>query len=75
MNNNLPIICFKCGQRPQDLLEYKIAIEDGSYATPEEFVEEQEGTYDRVSRTFLCTSCYIDEGMPLKKDIVYPERR
>lgn len=68
---NKPIVCLRCGFRPKDLAEYRIAAEEHR-CTPDEYVVSQEGTYDFHSRTFLCTACYIAVGAPLKKDIVYP---
>lgn len=47
---------------------------DGSYSTeppaytPDQFVREQDGTYDAESELFLCTSCYLTNGAPSWRD-------
>jgi hypothetical protein len=32
--------------------------------TPDDFVREEEGTFNRSNGHFLCTDCYIAAGMP-----------
>jgi len=36
-----------------------------SVVTPQQYVEENEGTYNAFSHFFYCTDCYIAVGMPL----------
>ena len=31
----------------------------------DEYIQEDEGTYNPETRTFCCTSCYIEIGMPV----------
>lgn len=73
MADERQIVCLRCGARPQDLAEYLVSSEEYG-CTPEEYVVQQEGTYDISSRTFLCTRCYVAVGTPLKKDIPYPRQ-
>lgn len=60
------MVCRGCGKDPKDIQEYVLnAKVEGM--TPEQFVEECEGTYDEATQTFYCTDCYIKAGMPIKK--------
>lgn len=58
--------CAECGKRPDEIREYinEAAIND---MTPEEFVKEEEGTYNPETDRFYCTHCYMKLGMPTKK--------
>lgn len=50
--------CSKCGAKCTDIQEYiNGALENN--ITVKEFVLTQEGTYNRVNNTFVCTSCYV----------------
>lgn len=57
-------MCKECGRKASELLEY---ITEGriNNMTPEEFVRQEEGTYNPVTGYFYCTKCYIRVGMPL----------
>ena len=61
MNEN--IRCVRCCRVPRDILEYADAAnyEDMS---PEQYVREQEGTYNPKNGLFACTECYIALGQP-----------
>ena len=59
--------CKCCGKAPNDILEYIMMAEEFGYDTPEEFVENEEGTYNEATGLFYCTNCYIKAGMPLGK--------
>lgn len=52
-----------CERTPDQIDEY---VEFGRHEemTPEEFVWSEEGTLDRATGQFLCTSCYIKAGQP-----------
>ena len=64
MNNEIK--CKVCGKQPLEIKEYiQYGKEEG--LTPEEFVIQNEGTYNRLTGKFYCTSCYIAIGMPLEK--------
>ena len=56
-------ICAGCRKHPDELDEY---IEPASEEnmTPDEYVREEEGTYNPENGRFLCTECYIAAGMP-----------
>jgi hypothetical protein len=60
----MDIKCKVCGKRPSEISEYIDAgeIED---MTPEDFVIENEGTYNPETGKFYCTGCYIKIGEPL----------
>lgn len=63
MKNNIKPICTGCNKTPDQIEEYvEIAKEEGM--TPDAFVREEEGTYNRANGHFLCTICYIKAGMP-----------
>ena len=56
--------CKGCGKTPSELPEYcSPAKVEG--ITAEEYCAEQEGTYNKETDVFYCTSCYIKAGMSL----------
>lgn len=55
----------KCGKTPSEISEYVTAAAMDGYATAEDYVRENEGTFDPVHNKFLCTSCYVDLGCPV----------
>jgi len=58
------LICIGCNQRPEEIDEYVVfAQEEG--ITASEYVWQEEGTLNQTNGHFLCTSCYIDAGMPV----------
>lgn len=56
--------CKVCGKKPDEIDEY-IDMARQEETTPELFVKTEEGTYNRETGKFYCTSCYIKIGMPL----------
>lgn len=56
-------LCIGCKKTPGELAEYVDAARD-EQVTPDQFVIENEGTYNTENGHFLCTTCYIAEGMP-----------
>jgi hypothetical protein len=56
-------ICFVCKKKASEIKEY---VESAHWEriTPSEYVREEDGTFNRESNQFCCTSCYIDIGMP-----------
>lgn len=56
-------ICIECGKKPSELSEYVYYAEQEGI-TPEQFVYENEGTFNFSNGHFLCTDCYIKVGMP-----------
>lgn len=55
--------CFRCGASPSEAEEY-----DGPAAeldiSVDEYVRQQEGTYNEQTNHYCCTECYIIIGMP-----------
>lgn len=63
LKNNEPI-CMGCKKSPSEIQEYIDMVIAGEAASPEQYVREEEGTYNPANGHFLCTACYIDAGMP-----------
>ena len=55
--------CFECQRFPVELPEYVDAAEDCGME-PDEYVREEEGTFNPESGNFCCTECYVKIGMP-----------
>jgi hypothetical protein len=55
--------CKVCGKQPNEISEYKTQAKVYKI-TPEEYVRQEEGTYNLKTGLFYCTSCYIKIGMP-----------
>lgn len=56
-------ICTGCNKTADELEEYiEGARESGM--TVEQYVREEEGTYNPANGHFLCTPCYIAAGCP-----------
>ena len=60
------IICKGCGKEPHELREY-VTLAKELECTPEQAVISEEGTYNRETKKFYCTICYVKAGMPLGK--------
>ena len=58
------IHCGRCRKMPHEIQEYVQLAEESKYRTPAVAVIHEEGTYNRATGKFLCTNCYIAEGMP-----------
>lgn len=58
--------CKGCGRTPDEISEY-VSIAKCEKMTPEEFVREEEGTFNEKTGLFWCTSCYIKAGEPIGK--------
>lgn len=56
--------CKRCGKQPEQIAEYVAAAREESL-TPDDFVREEEGTFNPKTGLFWCTSCYIALGQPL----------
>jgi hypothetical protein len=59
--------CFRCGLEPSSIAEYRDTFEEQGYDSPDAFARD-DGTYNRTSNHFCCTSCYIAIGMPASKE-------
>lgn len=56
-------ICARCRKAPNELPEYtEPAAEEG--ITADQYVREEEGTFNSDNGHFLCTPCYAAIGMP-----------
>ena len=55
--------CAVCRKTPDELEEYQDQAK-AEEMTPDEFVRENEGTFNPRVQLFCCTTCYIDIGMP-----------
>ena len=62
----MEIKCKECGKTP-DVIEEYIEMGREENMTPTEYVIQEEGTLNRATGFFYCTSCYIKIGMPLGK--------
>jgi hypothetical protein len=58
--------CIGCKKTPNELEEYVEAAAPLGI-TPEEYVRQEEGTYNRENGHFACTKCYIEMGQPSKQ--------
>lgn len=58
-----PMRCFRCGRAPDEIDEYVDAAPMYG-TTPEAYVREHEGTYNKESHLFACTECYSALGSP-----------
>lgn len=56
-------ICTGCSNKPRDIEEYRVCAKDEEMSA-DEWVIENEGTYNHANGHFLCTDCYIAAGMP-----------
>ena len=52
-----------CNKTADELPEYIEAATENEM-TVEQYVREEEGTYNPANGHFLCTDCYIKAGMP-----------
>lgn len=58
--------CKVCNKEPKDIEEYVVAAKIHN-TTPEEYVKNEEATYNPKTKKFFCTTCYIKVGMPSGK--------
>lgn len=58
--------CMVCKKEPHEIEEYR-DISKIEKTTPEKFIIENEGTYNKDLDIFCCTDCYFEIGMPLGK--------
>jgi hypothetical protein len=63
-------ICTGCNKSADELEEYIEGAKEAGI-TIEQYVREEEGTYNPKNGHFLCTDCYVDAGMPSRP---YPEQ-
>lgn len=68
--SDLDVRCIGCGKPPDEISEYAEAGESEAM-TPLQYMQREEGTYNRENGHFACTSCYINMGMPSRP---FPDR-
>jgi hypothetical protein len=56
-------ICTGCNKYADEIDEYIEGAAE-SDMSPDDYVKEEEGTYNPRNGHFLCTTCYIEAGMP-----------
>ena len=56
--------CKICGKEPKDIDEY-CALAKEDCMTPDNWVSQEEGTFNFETGQFYCTECYVKIGMPL----------
>jgi len=56
--------CMGCKRFPDQISEYTDMVLAGEAATADEYVMQEEGTYNKANGHFLCTACYVKAGMP-----------
>lgn len=69
MNKIIPF-CTGCNKRASEIEEYIEAARDSGISV-DDYVKEEEGTYNHENGHLLCTDCYIKAGMPA---LPYPAR-
>ena len=62
---SIEVKCKICGKSPEELVEYKSIAEAEGYETATKACMAEEGTFNRATGAFYCSSCYIKIGMPL----------
>ena len=55
--------CVGCCKKPEEIGEYVDCAEENDM-TALDYVIQEEGTYNPRNGAFLCTECYIKQGMP-----------
>ena len=58
-------ICIGCNKSADEIEEYIEGAKEEEI-TVEQYVRENEGTYNLENGHMLCTDCYIKAGMPAK---------
>jgi hypothetical protein len=58
-------VCIGCNKPANEIDEYIEAAKESEMSI-EQYVREQEGTYNPENGHFACTDCYIKMGMPSK---------
>ena len=66
MGEKIIPFCIGCNKPASEIQEYIEAAKDCEMSV-EEYVREEEGTYNPENGHFLCTDCYINAGMPSRK--------
>jgi hypothetical protein len=59
------LVCIGCQRRPREIGEYVEAARAAGMS-PAGYVWAEEGTLNSENGHFLCTSCYVLAGMPVR---------
>lgn len=59
----MEVKCKVCKRHPEEIAEY-VSMAKLENTTPEEYVIQEEGTYNHETGEFFCTDCYIKLGCP-----------
>lgn len=62
MSNSQPV-CVGCNNIPSQIEEY-VDMAEAAGLSPDDFVRQEEGTYNPENGHFACTDCYIRMGQP-----------
>lgn len=62
------MICPYCNRKPSQIPEYT-KLANLMEINSEDYVRIDEGTYHPETNLFCCSSCYIEIGTPLNKDL------
>lgn len=66
LSENAVIACIDCGKKPEEI-KYIVNNAKADKVTPDEWIKENEGTFNRENNKFYCDPCYIAAGTPLGK--------
>lgn len=69
MAEEIKPVCQGCKLEAKNIWEYIEAATDANMDV-NEYVRQEEGTYNQKNGHFLCTDCYITAGMP---SLPYPQ--
>jgi hypothetical protein len=58
------MMCKICKKIPSEIEEYVEAAKEENM-TPDDYVREEEGTFNAETGQFYCTNCYVNIWMPL----------
>jgi hypothetical protein len=56
-------VCIGCRKHPEEIAEYR-DVEVTGGLTPDDYVRNEEGTYNPANGHFACTDCYVKMGAP-----------
>lgn len=61
--------CAFCNKVPEEIPEYVGLAAENELGSADEAVKQLEGAYHYGYELFLCTSCYIKLGQPLRSEV------
>lgn len=60
--------CPFCKRNPSQIIEYREKAKELKMSA-EAYVRMDEGTYDKSTNLFCCTSCYVNIGLPTNDEL------